>query len=67
MIRQLFEPNAPLINERIKALEELHLASTRTYAMIAPMLPKAGELAAGLGGKVDYVLIDRMNIIVEEV
>ena len=67
MIRQLFEPNAPLINERIKALEELHLASTRTYAMIAPMLPKAEELAAGLGGKVDYVLIDRMNIIVEEV
>ena len=60
-IRQLFEPNAPSINERIKALEELHLAGIRTYAMIAPMLPRAEELVAVLRGKVDYVLIDRMN------
>jgi len=60
-VRQMFEPGAPSIKERIKALEELHLASIRTYAMIAPMLPKAEELAAGLMGKVDYVLIDRMN------
>lgn len=60
-VRQLFEPNAPSIKERIKALEDLHLAGTRTYAMIAPMLPKAEELVAGLSGKVDYVLIDGMN------
>jgi len=61
MIRQLFEPNAPSINERIKALEKLHRAGIRTYAMIAPMLPKAEELIAVLRGKVDYILIDRMN------
>jgi len=60
-VRQLFEPGAPSIRERIKALEELHLAGIRTYAMIAPMLPGAGELAAGLSGKIDYVLVDRMN------
>jgi DNA repair photolyase len=60
-VRQLFEPSAPSIKERIKALEELHLASVRTFAMIAPMLPKAEELATMLRGKVDYVLIDRMN------
>jgi len=60
-VRQLFEPNVPSIKERIKALEELHLAGIRTYAMIAPMLPKAEELAARLRGKVDYALIDRMN------
>ena len=60
-IRQLFEPNAPPIKERIKALEELHLAGIRTFAMIAPMLPGAAELAAQLRGKVDYVLVDRMN------
>jgi len=60
-VRQLFEPGAPSIKERIKALEELHLAGIRTYAMIAPMLPGAEELAARLSGKVDYVLIDRMN------
>jgi len=60
-VRQLFEPHAPSIMERIKALEELHLAGIRTYAMIAPMLPGAEELAAQLSGKVDYVLVDRMN------
>ncbi len=60
-VRQLFEPSAPSIKERIKALEELHLARIRTFAMIAPILPKAEELAAVLRGKVDYVLIDRMN------
>jgi DNA repair photolyase len=60
-VRQLFEPNAPSIKERIKALEELHLAGIRTFAMIAPMLPKAEELVATLVGKVDYVLVDRMN------
>jgi DNA repair photolyase len=60
-VRRLFEPGAPPIKERIKALDELHLASVRTFAMVAPMLPKAEELATTLRGKVDYVLIDRMN------
>jgi len=60
-VRQLFEPNAPPVEERIKALEELHVVGIRTYAMIAPMLPGAEELAAGLKGKVDYVLLDKMN------
>jgi DNA repair photolyase len=60
-VRQLFEPSAPSIKERIKALEELHLAGIRTFAMIAPMLPKAEELVTTLVGKVDYVLVDRMN------
>jgi DNA repair photolyase len=60
-VRELFEPSAPPIKQRIKALEELHLAGIRTFAMIAPMLPKAEELATALRGKVDYVLIDRMN------
>jgi len=59
--RRLFEPCAPPIKERIKALDELHQAGIRTFAMIAPMLPGAGELTAILSGKVDYVLIDRMN------
>ena len=60
-IRRLFEPDAPPIGERIKALGQLHLAGIRTYAMIAPMLPGAEDLAARLAGKVDYALIDRMN------
>ena len=60
-IRRLFEPHAPPIKDRIKALDELHGAGISTYAMIAPMLPKAEGIAAELKGKVDYVLIDRMN------
>jgi DNA repair photolyase len=60
-IRRLFEPKAPLIKERVKALNELHLAGIRTFAMIAPMLPGAEQLISTLEGKVDSVLIDRMN------
>jgi len=60
-IRNLFEPDAPPIPDRLQALEELHNAGIRTYAMIAPVLPGAEGLAALLNGKVDYVLVDRMN------
>jgi DNA repair photolyase len=60
-MRKLFEPHAPPIKDRIKTLAELHAEGIRTYAMIAPMLPGAGGLASLLAGKVDYILIDRMN------
>ncbi len=60
-IRKLFEPNSPPIEGRISALDELHRAGVRTYAMIAPMLPGAEGLADLLKGKIDYCLIDRMN------
>lgn len=60
-IRRLFEPHAPPIRERIRALDKLHRAGIRTYAMIAPMLPGAEDLAEILAGKVDRVLLDRLN------
>jgi len=60
-IRKIFELNSPPIKERIKTLEKLHSVGIKTYAMIAPMLPKAEGLVAQLSGKVDYVLIDKMN------
>jgi DNA repair photolyase len=60
-IRKLFEPDAPPIMERVSALDELHRAGIRTYAMIAPMLPGAEDLAEMLNGKVDFVIVDRMN------
>jgi DNA repair photolyase len=60
-IRKLFEPKAPPIEERVRALDELHRARIRTYVMIAPILPKAESLAEILAGKVDYVMLDRMN------
>jgi DNA repair photolyase len=60
-IRKLFEPNAPPIPERIRALDALHKAGIRTYAMIAPVLPGAEGLVELLRGKIDYVMIDRMH------
>jgi DNA repair photolyase len=60
-IRKLFEPHAPPIPDRIQALDTLHRAGIRTYAMIAPMLPGAEGLVELLRGKVEYTLIDRMN------
>lgn len=60
-IRKIFEPNAPPVKQRIETLERLHYAGVKTFAMIAPLLPKAEDLVIHLSGKVDYVLIDKMN------
>ena len=60
-MRKLFEPGAPPIKERIKALEILHSRGIKTFAMIAPILPGAAGLVNELAGKVDYVLVDRLN------
>lgn len=60
-IRKLFESSAPPIKDRLNALDVLHRAGIRTYAMIAPMLPGAESLAEALGRKVDYIIVDRMN------
>ena len=60
-IRKVFEPNAPSIMERLKAVESLHQNGIKTYVMIAPILPEAEDLIRILAGKVDYIIIDRMN------
>ncbi len=60
-MRGLFEPQAPPIEARLRALDELHRSGIRTFAMIAPMLPGAEDLASCLAGKVDAVILDRMN------
>ena len=60
-IRKIFEPHAPVTEKRIKALDELHKSGIRTYAMIAPILQGAEFLPQELAGKVDYLLVDRMN------
>lgn len=60
-VRKIFEPMAPPIHERINTLDILHQAGVRTYAMIAPILPGAEDLIYYLNGKVDYILVDRMN------
>jgi len=60
-IRKIFEPKAPSIPERLGTVEELHRNGIRTYVMIAPVLPEAEKLAGLLAGKVEYVIVDRMN------
>ncbi len=60
-IRKIFEPNAPPIEERINALHKLHKEGIKTHVMIAPLLLGAENLVKELKGKVDYVIIDKMN------
>lgn len=60
-IRYKFEPSAPPISERLRTLDELHQAGIRTFAMVAPILPGCEELPDMLAGKVDYVILGRMN------
>lgn len=60
-IRRVFEPDSPSINERILTVKNLKCSGLRTFVMVAPMLPKARELVRRLRGKVDYVLVDKMN------
>jgi DNA repair photolyase len=60
-IRRIFEPRAPSIPDRIRALDTLHRSGIKTFAMIAPLLPGAERLPALLKGKVDRVLVDRLN------
>jgi DNA repair photolyase len=60
-IRRLFEPGASPVKERLDALALLHARGIRTFAMIAPILPGAEGLIEELPGKVDHILIDRLN------
>lgn len=60
-IRRVFEPGSPPIAKRVEALATLHSAKIKTFAMIAPLLPDAEGLVDLLKGKVDHVLIDRLN------
>jgi DNA repair photolyase len=60
-IRKIFEPGASPIKERVHALDVLHSRGIQTFAMIAPILPGSDGLIEELPGKVDNILIDRLN------
>ncbi len=61
-VAKLFEPQAPPVKERIKALKTIRTQGIRTFAFLGPLLPgKPEQLVDRLAGKVDYVYIDRMN------
>ena len=60
--RRLFEPHASPILERIQVLGELHQLGIRTFAFIGPLIPADPDRLAGLlAGRVDQVLVDRLN------
>ena len=60
-IRKIFEPRTFSITDRIEALDKLYKAGIKTFVMIAPLLPGAENLVDKLKGKVDHILIDKMN------
>jgi DNA repair photolyase len=61
-IREIFEPASSSIEARLKAAQVFHDAGIETYAFIGPILPMDPEaLAKKLIGRVEYVLIDKMN------
>jgi DNA repair photolyase len=60
-IREIFEPHAPSIKNRLHALTTLHAVGIPTSAMIAPLLPHSKGLLPQLQDIVDFVLIDKMN------
>lgn len=61
-MRRIFEPASPSIPSRVKALEVLKHHGIKTYAFIGPILPMRPEpMVEMLSGRVDAVLIDRMN------
>ncbi len=63
-ISRLFEPHAPAPGRRIAALEKIHARGIETFAFIGPILPGNPEkLVAELDGKVDNILLDKMNYI----
>jgi DNA repair photolyase len=60
-IREIFEPGTSPISNRIDALATLKSKGIKTFAMVAPILPNAEGLATALKGKVDYIILDRLN------
>lgn len=61
-VAALFEPGAPSITRRIKALEKIKARKIKTFAFIGPLLPlNPSRLINLLSGLVDKIFIDRLN------
>jgi DNA repair photolyase len=61
-IRRAFEPNAPPIEARIRALKELSGNGIKTFVFIGPVLPMNPEALVGqIKPFIQSALIDRMN------
>ncbi len=63
-VAKLFEPLASSVQERLDALEQIHSAGIAAFAFVGPILPgDPVRLAERLAGRVDKVLVDRMNYV----
>jgi len=61
-IARMFEPGASTVKARIDALKTIHARGIPTFVFVGPILPGGAErLVAALKGKVNKILIDRMN------
>ncbi|MCS7280739.1 MAG: radical SAM protein [Desulfobacterota bacterium] len=60
-VREMFEPNAPPISERLEALFVLHSHGIKTHVMIAPLLLGAEGLVPHIKDKVRSVVVDKVN------
>ncbi|MGB9765444.1 MAG: SPL family radical SAM protein [Candidatus Saccharicenans sp.] len=61
-IASLFEPGAPSISRRIKALETIKKKNIKTFVFIGPILPQNPErLIELIRGLADKIFIDRLN------
>lgn len=61
-VRKAFEPNAPPVAARLRALKELHEKGISTYVFIGPVLPMNPEkIIQAVSPYADSILIDRMN------
>lgn len=61
--RQIFEPNADPIDERLAALRALHAAGIGTFAVIQPVLPMNAErLVEQIAPHVRAVRLDRLYV-----
>jgi DNA repair photolyase len=61
-VRRIFEPLAPSIEQRIRALQTLHEKGIRTFVFIGPVLPMHPDvLADRIRPYVRRVMIDSMN------
>jgi DNA repair photolyase len=62
-IRQIFEPHADPIDERLEALRAFHAAGVRTFAVIQPVLPMdVDRLVEKVAPFVHVVRLDRMYL-----
>jgi len=66
-VSRAFEPGAPPVSRRIRALKRLHAEGIATWVFLAPLLPALSEkslpaLLDAVGGSADRVLADGLNI-----